>query len=159
MSQRLVGKCRGLIRNIEVCTVSVYHSASHEQLYPPSTNMASSKPSSFAPSSLSSSSASTSSAISGATQRRQGNILGFMNPQISSYFIAGGIAGAASRTVVSPLERLKIIQCASFNDGRMNGSKNVFTSGKCSRGQVIGSIVVCGKAWLECGERKDSGVL
>jgi len=31
------------------------------------------------------------------------------NPQVS-YFIAGGVAGATSRTVVSPLERLKIIQ-------------------------------------------------
>ncbi|KAF8629439.1 hypothetical protein AX15_003484 [Amanita polypyramis BW_CC] len=31
-------------------------------------------------------------------------------PEIMSYFIAGGCAGAASRTVVSPLERLKIIQ-------------------------------------------------
>lgn len=35
----------------------------------------------------------------------------FLSPQVSSYFIAGGVAGAASRTVVSPLERLKIIQC------------------------------------------------
>nr|GAT57672.1 predicted protein [Mycena chlorophos] len=35
--------------------------------------------------------------------------LGF-SPQLASYFIAGGFAGAASRTVVSPLERLKIIQ-------------------------------------------------
>ncbi|KAJ7188303.1 mitochondrial carrier domain-containing protein [Mycena filopes] len=33
-----------------------------------------------------------------------------LSPQIASYFIAGGFAGAASRTVVSPLERLKIIQ-------------------------------------------------
>ncbi|KAI0305521.1 mitochondrial carrier [Multifurca ochricompacta] len=34
----------------------------------------------------------------------------WLSPQVSSYFIAGGIAGAASRSVVSPLERLKIIQ-------------------------------------------------
>ncbi|KAJ6499330.1 mitochondrial carrier domain-containing protein [Mycena sanguinolenta] len=34
----------------------------------------------------------------------------FLSPQITSYFIAGGFAGATSRTVVSPLERLKIIQ-------------------------------------------------
>ncbi|KAI0686375.1 mitochondrial carrier domain-containing protein [Cytidiella melzeri] len=34
----------------------------------------------------------------------------FLSPQIMSYFIAGGVAGATSRTVVSPLERLKIIQ-------------------------------------------------
>ncbi|EIW83005.1 mitochondrial carrier [Coniophora puteana RWD-64-598 SS2] len=34
----------------------------------------------------------------------------FFTPEIASYFIAGGVAGAASRTVVSPLERLKIIQ-------------------------------------------------
>ncbi|TFY65892.1 hypothetical protein EVG20_g5196 [Dentipellis fragilis] len=32
------------------------------------------------------------------------------SPQVTTYFIAGGVAGAASRTVVSPLERLKIIQ-------------------------------------------------
>ncbi|PFH53740.1 hypothetical protein AMATHDRAFT_83675 [Amanita thiersii Skay4041] len=34
----------------------------------------------------------------------------YFTPEIVSYFIAGGCAGAASRTVVSPLERLKIIQ-------------------------------------------------
>ncbi|KAH7913445.1 mitochondrial carrier domain-containing protein [Hygrophoropsis aurantiaca] len=34
----------------------------------------------------------------------------FWTPEIASYFIAGGVAGATSRTVVSPLERLKIIQ-------------------------------------------------
>ncbi|TFK54357.1 mitochondrial carrier [Heliocybe sulcata] len=34
----------------------------------------------------------------------------WLSPQVTSYFIAGGCAGAASRTVVSPLERLKIIQ-------------------------------------------------
>jgi hypothetical protein len=33
-----------------------------------------------------------------------------LSPEISSYFIAGGVAGATSRTVVSPLERIKIIQ-------------------------------------------------
>lgn len=34
----------------------------------------------------------------------------FYSPEIMSYFVAGGVAGATSRTVVSPLERLKIIQ-------------------------------------------------
>ncbi|KAF8658270.1 hypothetical protein AX16_002046 [Volvariella volvacea WC 439] len=34
----------------------------------------------------------------------------FLTPEIATYFVAGGCAGAASRTVVSPLERLKIIQ-------------------------------------------------
>lgn len=60
----------------------------------------------------------------------------FLTPEITSYFIgelralsrtndhadrrglwgaAGGCAGAASRTVVSPLERLKIIQCVRLD--------------------------------------------
>jgi len=33
-----------------------------------------------------------------------------VSPEVASYFVAGGCAGAASRSVVSPLERLKIIQ-------------------------------------------------
>ncbi|ESK97415.1 mitochondrial carrier [Moniliophthora roreri MCA 2997] len=37
-------------------------------------------------------------------------LIGILSPEVASYFIAGGCAGAASRTVVSPLERLKIIQ-------------------------------------------------
>ncbi|KIM61595.1 hypothetical protein SCLCIDRAFT_16095 [Scleroderma citrinum Foug A] len=34
----------------------------------------------------------------------------FYSPEVMTYFVAGGVAGATSRTVVSPLERLKIIQ-------------------------------------------------
>ncbi|KAF8639566.1 hypothetical protein AX17_001468 [Amanita inopinata Kibby_2008] len=47
-------------------------------------------------------------------QRRDVNLSHLLascvTPEIIAYFIAGGCAGAASRTVVSPLERLKIIQ-------------------------------------------------
>ncbi|KAF5385958.1 hypothetical protein D9615_002645 [Tricholomella constricta] len=47
----------------------------------------------------------------------------FLTPEIVSYFIAGGCAGAASRTVVSPLERLKIIQQVQprTSDGQYKG--------------------------------------
>ena len=37
------------------------------------------------------------------------------SPQVLSYFVAGGVAGATSRTVVSPLERLKIIKYVSLS--------------------------------------------
>ncbi|KAJ7262204.1 mitochondrial carrier [Mycena haematopus] len=55
---------------------------------------------------MAASNTSTSSPESSESQPKQP----FLSPQIASYFIAGGFAGAASRTVVSPLERLKIIQ-------------------------------------------------
>ncbi|KAG6828690.1 hypothetical protein H0H92_007052 [Tricholoma furcatifolium] len=47
----------------------------------------------------------------------------FLTPEIVSFFIAGGCAGAASRTVVSPLERLKIIQQVQprTSDGQYKG--------------------------------------
>ncbi|KAH8830300.1 hypothetical protein DL96DRAFT_1592353 [Flagelloscypha sp. PMI_526] len=41
----------------------------------------------------------------------------WLTPEIISYFVAGGCAGAASRTVVSPLERLKIIQQVQPRNG------------------------------------------
>jgi solute carrier family 25 phosphate transporter 23/24/25/41 len=41
--------------------------------------------------------------------KKNGGLAKHLSPEMSSYFIAGGVAGAASRTVVSPLERLKII--------------------------------------------------
>ncbi|KIY69538.1 mitochondrial carrier [Cylindrobasidium torrendii FP15055 ss-10] len=50
----------------------------------------------------------------------------YISPEIASYFIAGGCAGAASRTVVSPLERLKIIQQVQPRGG--NQYKGVFSS-------------------------------
>ncbi|KAG1735101.1 mitochondrial carrier domain-containing protein [Suillus paluster] len=47
----------------------------------------------------------------------------FLVPELASYFVAGGAAGAASRTVVSPLERLKIIQQVQpqTSDGQYKG--------------------------------------
>ncbi|KAF8232189.1 mitochondrial carrier [Tricholoma matsutake] len=49
--------------------------------------------------------------------------IAFFTPEVASYFVAGGCAGAASRTVVSPLERLKIIQQVQprTSDGQYKG--------------------------------------
>ncbi|KAK7045556.1 hypothetical protein VNI00_007388 [Paramarasmius palmivorus] len=48
--------------------------------------------------------------MSSSSDTENRKLLGVLSPEVASYFIAGGCAGAASRTVVSPLERLKIIQ-------------------------------------------------
>ena len=55
-------------------------------------------------------SSSTSTQSGAALVEAKKPLIPFLSAQIASYFIAGGVAGAASRTVVSPLERLKIIQ-------------------------------------------------
>lgn len=81
-----------------------------------------------------------------------------LSPHLSSYFIAGGVAGAASRTVVSPLERLKIIQYAP----NAISTIRALTYGKdrSSRAEIPrDSIKAYGKASLECGERRVSRVL
>src|ERR1700722_13097178 len=55
---------------------------------------------------------STSTSTAATVNHHEGkkNKLFILSPEVSSYFIAGGVAGATSRTFVSPLERLKIIQ-------------------------------------------------
>jgi len=53
--------------------------------------------------------------------------LWLLSPEVASYFVAGGCAGAASRTVVSPLERLKIIQQVQPR-GSESQYKGVWTS-------------------------------
>jgi len=51
-----------------------------------------------------------------------------LSPQVSTYFIAGGIAGATSRTVVSPLERIKIIQQVQPTAGGEKQYRGVWSS-------------------------------
>ncbi|KAJ3763575.1 mitochondrial carrier domain-containing protein [Lentinula raphanica] len=55
---------------------------------------------------------SNSSSASSLPPTHSKGLLSFLpiSPEVASYFVAGGCAGAASRTIVSPLERLKIIQ-------------------------------------------------
>lgn len=78
-----------------------------------------------------------------------------LSPQLSSYFIAGGVAGAASRTVVSPLERLKIIQYAQ---NAMWAIRTLtYGQGRYSLAEIRRhSIKEYGRASSECGERRVS---
>lgn len=67
---------------------------------------------------------------------------------LMEFFIAGGLAGATSRTVVSPLERLKIIMCAPLDVARASAFLQSLTLsapllGACrSRRQVQSSQTV-----------------
>ncbi|KAJ3996393.1 mitochondrial carrier domain-containing protein [Lentinula boryana] len=51
-----------------------------------------------------------------------------ISPEVASYFVAGGCAGAASRTIVSPLERLKIIQQVQPRSSDVQPYKGVWRS-------------------------------
>ncbi|KAG8903714.1 hypothetical protein FRB99_002850 [Tulasnella sp. 403] len=86
---------------------------------------------SVAPSSSSTSSSSTTETPLPMEKKKET----FLPPHIATYFIAGGIAGATSRSVVSPLERLKIIQSSQSDP-------------------VMELTMVSGDLWFECGKKK-----
>ena len=72
--------------------------------------------------------------------------------------IAGGCAGAASRTVVSPLERLKIIQsdATTFILAVSLETKRFFYffADKYNHGDLNRNIRVFGGVCRECGRRR-----
>ena len=74
---------------------------------------------------------------------------------------AGGCAGAASRTVVSPLERLKIIQCVILLlvDGFLYYSIYPLNSGhtdKFNRAAAMHNTEASGGVSLECTTKRAS---
>lgn len=84
----------------------------------------------------------------------------WLSPQLSSYFIAGGIAGAASRTVVSPLERLKIIQSVGYQCSYALLLILAYESpGKYNPRLPTGSTRVSGRVLFECGGKRVSRAL
>jgi len=86
-------------------------------------------------------------------------VLFFFSPEISSYFIAGGVAGAASRTVVSPLERLKIIQSVFIADLIVTQTDWEISTDKSSHRALIYNTRGFGEVLFECGGKKDSRVI
>ena len=91
-----------------------------------------------------------------APDETKGGLLAALNlsPQIASYFIAGGVAGAASRTVVSPLERLKIIQCVTARPEK-SPAVLIMRADKYSHGTRMDNTKESGEAWFGCGRRRD----
>ena len=73
--------------------------------------------------------------------------------ELGFFSIAGGCAGAASRTVVSPLERLKIIQCVDRVLGlwsvRANGRRQVQPQGSGSQYKGVWRSLM--RMWQEEG--------
>jgi hypothetical protein len=92
------------------------------------------------------------------TELMKRKVLVFFSPDISSYFIAGGMAGATSRTVVSPLERLKIIQSVSFADPfvtQADSENSTSLTDKSSHRTLIYSTRGFGEVLFEYGGKRD----